>query len=65
MEGELILNPGTLTGFPQIMTFCDKSWNFSNFAPNFYQMCAFFLADIKKLSIVLEGLHVRLIPQNA
>ena len=29
--------------------FCDHSWNFTNFAPLFDQICAFF-ADIKKFS---------------
>ena len=38
------------------MEFCDKSWNFTNFAPAFYQMCAF-LAKIKRFVISLESPH--------
>ena len=35
------------------MEFCAKSWNFTNFPSEFYQMCALF-ADIRKFSIDLE-----------
>ena len=36
--------------------FCDQSWNITNFAHKYYQICALF-ADIKKLGIGLESLH--------
>ena len=42
--------------FPKVMEFCDRSWNFNNFAPQFYQMCAFF-ADIKKFVQNFESLQ--------
>ena len=35
------------------MEFCDQSWNFTNFALKFYQICMFFVTA-KKLSINLE-----------
>ena len=34
-----------------------KRWNLNNFAPEFYQICAF-SANIKKSSIILESLHL-------
>ena len=38
----------------KVVEFCDQSWNFTNFAPEFYQIC---FADNKKLSVCLESLH--------
>ena len=40
----------------KVMEFCDKLWNFTNFNPEFYQICALFV-DNTKFSIILESLH--------
>ena len=45
-----------MKNWPKVMDFCDQSWNFSNFAPKFYQICCFFVTT-KKLSSNLESLH--------
>ena len=42
--------------WPKVMEFCDQSWNFTNFAPKFYQICIFFVTA-KKLSSNLESPH--------
>ena len=42
--------------WPKVMEFCDQSWNFTNLAPNFYQICMNF-ATTKKLSSNLESPH--------
>ena len=39
----------------KVMEFCDQSWNFTNFSPEFDQTCPFF-ADIRKFCISLEFL---------
>ena len=44
-----------MKNWPKVMEFCDESWNFTNFAPQFYQICIFFTA--KKLSSNLESPH--------
>ena len=36
------------------MEFCDQSWSFTNFAPELYQICIFFVTN-KKLSSDLES----------
>ena len=41
---------------PKVMEFCDQSWNLTNFAPKFYQICIFFVTA-KKLSSNRESLH--------
>ena len=38
------------------MEFYDQSWTFTNFPPELYQICIFFVT-IKKLSRDLESLH--------
>ena len=38
------------------MEFCDQSWNFTNVAPESYQICTFF-ATTEKLSIDVGSLH--------
>ena len=38
------------------MEFCDQSWNFTIFAPKFYQFCMVFVTA-KKLSSKVESLH--------
>ena len=42
-----------------------QSWNFTIFAPRFYQICAFFV-EIKKFStsLELEGMHFPTFSQN-
>ena len=40
----------------KVIVFCNQTWNFTNFAPEFDQICAF-CANIKKFSIGLESLH--------
>ena len=41
---------------PKVMKFWDQSWNLTNFAPNCYQICMFFVT-VKKLSSNLESPH--------
>ena len=36
------------------MEFCDKSWNFINIAPDFDQICTFFV-DVEKFGISFEN----------
>ena len=38
-----------MKNWQKVVEFCDQSWNFTSFAPEFYQICAL-SADIKKLS---------------
>ena len=45
-----------IKSWEKLMGFSDKSYDFTNFAPEFYQICTIF-ADIKKISISLESLH--------
>ena len=45
-----------MTNWPKVMEFCDQSWNFTNFAPELYQICNF-LVTTKKLSSDLESPH--------
>ena len=45
-----------MKNWPKVIEFCDQSWKFTNFAPEFDQMCASFAA-IKKFCINLENLH--------
>ena len=52
-----------MKNWPKVTEFCDQFWNFTNFAPGFYQICIFFVA-IKKLSSNLESLHLLCFPQN-
>ena len=52
-----------MKNWPKVMEFCDQFWNFTNFAPGFYQICIFFVA-IKKLCSNLESLHMLFFPQN-
>ena len=52
-----------INNWPKVMEFCDQSWNFTNFAPEFYQICTFF-ATIKKLSIDVKGQLFQTFPQN-
>ena len=40
----------------KVIEFCDISWNLTDFAPEFYQICALF-ADVTKFSIGFESLH--------
>ena len=43
----------------RVIEFCDQSWNFTDFTPEFYHVC-FFFVDIKKLrnlDISLESPH--------
>ena len=37
------------------MEFCHHSWNFTNFAPELYQICTFFFTITKKLRIYVES----------
>ena len=30
-----------MKNLPKVMEFCDQSWNSTNFAPKFYQICIF------------------------
>ena len=43
-----------MKNWPKVMEFCDQSWNFTNFAPKFDQICMFFVTG-KKLSSNLES----------
>ena len=38
----------------KVVEFCDQSWNFTKFAPEFYQICTFF-SDIKKFNIMRKS----------
>ena len=49
--------------WPKVMEFCDQSWNFTNFAPKFYQICCVFFAT-KKLRSNLESPHFPMFLQN-
>ena len=40
----------------KVMEFCYQSWNFTNFAPKFYQICMLF-ATPKELSNDVENPH--------
>ena len=42
--------------WPKVMEFCNKSWNLTNFAPEFDQICTFFL-NLEKFTINLESLR--------
>ena len=42
-----------MKNWPKVMESCDRSGNFTNFAPELYQICMF-LATTKKLSIDVE-----------
>ena len=47
-----------LEKLPKVMEFCDELWNFTNFAPELYQICALLLAsDITKFSIGFGSPH--------
>ena len=52
-----------MKNWPKVIEFCDQLWNFTNFAPKFYQFC-FVLVTAKKLSRNLEIPHFRRFPQN-
>ena len=39
------------------MEFCDQSWNFTNFAPTFCQICMFVFFTTKKLNSNPESAH--------
>ena len=43
--------------WPKVMEFCYQSCNFTNFAPELYQICMCFFATTKKLSIDVGSLH--------
>ena len=45
-----------MKNWPKVMRFCDQSWNFTNFAPELYQICIFSVTN-KNLSSNLESLH--------
>ena len=45
-----------MKNWPKVMEFCDQSWNFTNFAPELYQICNSFVTT-KKLSSDLESPH--------
>ena len=45
-----------MNDWAKVMEFCDQSWNFTNFAPEMYQICII-LVTTKKLSSHLESLH--------
>ena len=34
-----------MKNWSKVMEFCDQSWNFNNFAPEFYQICIFFVTN--------------------
>ena len=43
-----------MKNWPKVMEFCYQSWNFTNFAPELYQICIFFATN-KKLSMDVES----------
>ena len=43
-----------MKNWQKVMTFFNQSWNVTNFAPEFCQICAFF-ADVKTFSIHFIG----------
>ena len=45
-----------MKSWPKVIQFCDQSWNFTNFAPKFDQICISFVTS-KKLSSNLENPH--------
>ena len=45
-----------MKNWPKVMDFCDQSWNFINFGPEFYQICVLF-ANIKKIGFSLDSPH--------
>ena len=48
---------------PKVTEFCDQSCNFTNFAPDLYQICIYFVTT-KKLSSNPKSPHFRCFPQN-
>ena len=45
-----------MKNWPKVMECCDQSWNFTNYAPKFYQIYMFFVTA-KKLISNLESPH--------
>ena len=45
--------------WPKVKEFWYQSWNFTNFAPKFYEICKFF-ATTEKLSICVESRHFQM-----
>ena len=43
-----------MKNWSKVMEFCDQSWNFTNFAPKFYQFCIF-VVTAKQLSSNLKS----------
>ena len=56
LEKMVMEKPWNMRNWPKIMEFCDRSWHFTNFAPECYQICIF-VVTTKIFSSDLENLH--------
>ena len=52
-----------MINWPKVIEFCVQSWNFSNFAPEFDQICTFFF-NLENFDISSESLHFPTFMEN-